>query len=115
MDFQKKTMFDFRFTIRLHVLYGYICTYNFTLMDTKLTLKLDKSVIEKAKDYASAHQRSLSAIIESYLQSLATSGEGIGEQIEISSFVKSMSSGPSIPSDLDLKREYGEHLADKYK
>jgi hypothetical protein len=84
-------------------------------MDTKLTLKLDKSVIEKAKEYASAHQRSLSAIIESYLLSLTTGKNDTGEQIEISSFIKSMSSGTSIPSDLDLKREYADHLADKYK
>jgi hypothetical protein len=39
-------------------------------MDTKLTLKLDKFVIDKAKDYATTHKRSLSRIIESYLRSL---------------------------------------------
>ena len=39
-------------------------------MDTKLTLKLDKFVIEQAKEYASSHKRSLSRIIESYLKSL---------------------------------------------
>ena len=37
-------------------------------MDTKLTLKLDKTVIEKAKEYAESHQKSLSRMIESYLQ-----------------------------------------------
>jgi len=39
-------------------------------MDTKLTLKLDKVVIERAKEYATSHNRSLSRIIEFYLQSL---------------------------------------------
>ncbi len=37
-------------------------------MDTKLTLKLDKLVIDKAKEYASSHKRSLSRMIESYLR-----------------------------------------------
>ena len=39
-------------------------------MDNKLTLKLNKDVIDKAKEYAKTHQRSLSRIIESYLKSL---------------------------------------------
>ena len=39
-------------------------------MDAKLTLKLDKQVIENAKDYASSQKRSLSRLIESYLKSL---------------------------------------------
>ena len=39
-------------------------------MDTKLTLKLDKLVIEQAKEYASSNKRSLSRIIETYLKSL---------------------------------------------
>ena len=39
-------------------------------MDTKLTLKLDKFVVEGAKEYASSHNKSLSRLIESYLKSL---------------------------------------------
>ena len=39
-------------------------------MDTKLTLSLDKSVIEQAKDYAKSNKVSLSRLIESYLSSL---------------------------------------------
>jgi hypothetical protein len=39
-------------------------------MDVKLTLKLDKFVIDKAKEYASLHNRSLSRMIEAYLKSL---------------------------------------------
>ena len=42
-------------------------------MDTKLTLKLDKNVIEKAKIYAAEQERSLSKIIESYLQVITSS------------------------------------------
>ncbi len=36
-------------------------------MDTKLTLSVDKNIIEKAKKYAKMHKVSLSWLIESYL------------------------------------------------
>ena len=85
-------------------------------MDTKLTLKLDKFVIEQAKEYASLHKRSLSRIIESYLRSLINRDKNDDESgIEISPFVKSMSTGVKIPADLDYKSEILNHLADKHK
>lgn len=85
-------------------------------MDTKLTLKLDKLVIEKAKDYASSQNRSLSRIIESYLQSLVNRYESSNwGDIEISPFVKSMSTGVHVPLDIDYKKEYSGYLAEKHK
>lgn len=36
-------------------------------MDTKLTLKLDNSIIQQAKSYAKEKNTSLSKLIESYL------------------------------------------------
>ncbi|RDC65762.1 hypothetical protein AHMF7616_04392 [Adhaeribacter pallidiroseus] len=36
-------------------------------MDTKLTLVLDKNIIERAKSYASTKKTSLSKLIETYL------------------------------------------------
>lgn len=82
-------------------------------MDTKLTLKLNKKIIEKAKRYAADKKMSLSRIIEFYLQSLTT--EGKDDYFEISPFVKSISTGKSIPADLDYKKEYFENLKEKYK
>ena len=80
-------------------------------MDTKLTLKLDKDVIEKAKEYASSQKRSLSKIIETFLQSLANQENAKNDdEIQISPFVKSMSSGVNIPADLNCKKEYTNHL-----
>ena len=85
-------------------------------MDTKLTLKLDRVVIEKAKDYALSHKRSLSRIIESYLQSLLFQSDSEDRtEIKISPFVKSISSGINIPADLDYKKEYSNYLTEKYK
>lgn len=85
-------------------------------MNTKLTLKLDNKVIEKAKKYAVSQQMSLSKIIESYLKSLVISeGSENKEEIQISPFVKSISSGINIPADLDYKSEYTKHLFEKHK
>lgn len=85
-------------------------------MDTKLTLKLDKVVIEQAKEYASSNKRSLSRIIESYLKSLINQEKNkADDDFEISPFVKSMSTGVRIPADLDYKSEYVNHMVEKYK
>lgn len=82
-------------------------------MDTKLTLKLNKSVIEKAKEYASNKKISLSRIIEAYLQSLTSEIEN--SEFEISPFVKSIATGIEIPTDLDYKKDYSDYLMEKYK
>lgn len=85
-------------------------------MNTKLTLKLDKDVIEKAKEYASSQKRSLSGLIESYLQTLSNKGiYSTDNEMQISPFVKSMASGLNIPADLDHKKEYANHLIEKHK
>ena len=85
-------------------------------MDTKLTLKLDKLVIENAKKYAASHQQSLSRIIESYLKTLVNKEPEKGKKkIEISPFVKSLATGVRIPADLDARKEYRAHLEEKYK
>jgi len=85
-------------------------------MDTKLTLKLDKLVIEQAKEYASSQKRSLSRIIESYLKTLINHENIVNENdIEISPFVKSMSTGIKIPFGLDYKTEILKHLEEKHK
>jgi len=85
-------------------------------MDAKLTLKLDKIVIDKAKEYAASHKRSLSRMIESYLKSLIDNDPSdLKDVIEISPFVKSMSTGVKIPADFDYKKEYGDYVAGKYK
>jgi hypothetical protein len=42
-------------------------------METKLTLKLDKTVIETAKQYAQKNNRSLSKLVENFLRNLTSS------------------------------------------
>ena len=83
-------------------------------MDTKLTLKLDKSVIEKAKAYASEQQVSLSKLVENYLNAL-TSKSTEKDEISITPFVKSLTDGNTIPADYDYKKDYQDYLEDKYR
>ena len=82
-------------------------------MDTKLTLKLDQEIIEKAKHYATEKKISLSRIVENYLNSLTSDKEN--NDIQISPFVKSLSSGIEIPADYDYKKDRADYLEQKYK
>ena len=82
-------------------------------MDAKLTLKLNQEIIEKAKHYASEKKLSLSRIIENYLNSLTS--DKTNNDIQISPFVKSLSSGISIPADYDYKKDRADYLDQKYK
>lgn len=86
-------------------------------MDTKLTLKLDKNVIEKAKIYAAQHKHSLSFMIENYLKSVtSTDKTDANDEIKISEFVKSISIGNGeIPVDFDYKKARQDYLIEKYK
>lgn len=81
-------------------------------MDTKLTLKLDESVIERAKKYASNKKVSLSRLIENYLDSLTNEQS---DDFEISPFVKSISSGKSMPTNMDAREKYLDFLDEKYQ
>ena len=82
-------------------------------MNTKLTLKLDQEIIEKAKHYASEKKLSLSRIIENYLNSLTS--DKTNNDIQISPFVKSLSSGIKVPADYDYKKERTDYLEQKHK
>jgi predicted DNA binding CopG/RHH family protein len=82
-------------------------------MDTKLTLRLNQEIIERAKHYASEKKLSLSRLIENYLNSLTS--EKNNSEIEISDFVKSLSSKTMLPADYDYKKERANYLAQKYK
>lgn len=81
-------------------------------MDTKLTLKLDQDVIEKAKDYAKSKNTSLSALIENYLQKLI---EEKKEKGKITPLVKSLSGVIDLPLDYNHNKDYADYLINKYK
>lgn len=85
------------------------------MMKAKLILELNENVIERAKKYASNKKLSLSRLIENYLDSLTREQSN---DFEISPFVKSISSGKSIPNDIEykeLKEYYTEYMDKKYQ
>jgi len=84
-------------------------------MDTKLTLRLNDSVIERAKIYARSHKISLSKMIESYLDSLTKQNEEEKKKASITPLVESLSGVIGLPADFDYKKEYHSYLDEKYK
>ena len=81
-------------------------------MDKKLTLSLDKSIIESAKKYAKSNNISLSKLIESYLKSLT---KRKNSQANITPLVESLSGVISLDEDFDVKDAYADYLIEKYK
>ena len=69
-------------------------------MDTKLTLKLDQSIIEQAKKYARENNISLSKLIENYLQAVSYRKT---KSVEISPLVESLTGVISLEHDDDKK------------
>ncbi|HFA49233.1 MAG TPA: hypothetical protein ENJ95_09475 [Bacteroidetes bacterium] len=83
-------------------------------MNAKLTLTVDKAIIEAAKKYAKSNGRSLSNIIEEYLKSLVHSKTDNSE-FEISPLVQSLwGSVKPLPKSMDYKEILAEELAKKY-
>jgi len=81
-------------------------------METKLTLRLRKSVIEKAKKYANNQNISLSKMIEIYLDSVTASK---GKEVETTPLVESLSGVIELEPDFDYKKEYSNYLTEKHK
>lgn len=82
-------------------------------MNTKLTLTIEQSVIEKAKKYARNRERSLSDLIENYLKAL-TQEEESKTKNELSPTLKSLKGSFKVPKDFDYKKELTDRLSEKY-
>ena len=81
-------------------------------MNTKLTIRLNDGVIERAKGYARNHKTSLSKMIESYLDNLT---RNVQEENDITPLVESLSGVIKIADDFDYKNEYAGYLTEKHK
>ncbi len=81
-------------------------------METKLTLRLNKQVIDRAKNYAHNHNISVSKIVESYLDSI-TKQKPL--TTETSPLVESLSGVIRLDENFDFRRDYSNYLAEKYK
>ncbi|WP_316773102.1 DUF6364 family protein [Pedobacter frigiditerrae] len=84
-------------------------------MNTKLTLTIDKSVIERAKAYAGKQGRSLSSMVENYLKAVTNKEEKIAIEGELSPIVKSLVGSFKMPKDFDYKKEITKMRDEKYQ
>lgn len=79
-------------------------------MNTKLTLNVDKTIIEQAKTYAKQHRLSLSKLIENYLNSLTREPD----LRRVSPLVESLTG--VIPNEVsEDKKDYSDYLSKKYQ
>jgi len=81
-------------------------------MNTKLTLSLDRDIIEQAKEFAQSRHQSLSKLIEGYLQQLTGSKD---MKSPVTPLVARLSGVLDAKKAVDHKREYTDYLADKYR
>ncbi len=83
-------------------------------MSSKLTISVNETVVSEAKKYASSQGRSLSSLIEEYLNSLVTR-EKEEADFEVSPIVKSLwGSVKTIPKESDYKEIIGDEILKKY-
>ncbi len=83
------------------------------VMNTKLTLTIEKDIIQEAKQYAKEKGRSLSDIVENYLKAIVSSDTD--DKIEITPMVKSLQGSIKLPKDFDYKSELKKRLSEKYQ
>ncbi|MCO6481735.1 MAG: hypothetical protein J5I62_02965 [Flavobacteriales bacterium] len=85
-------------------------------MKAKLTLLLDKGIIEDAKEYAADHDTSLSRMFEDFLRATFSNRKrSLRHRRKVSAKVRSLRGIIVAPANLDHKEAYAEHLAKKYR
>lgn len=82
-------------------------------MNTKLTLTIEREIIERAKNYAKGKNRSLSDIIENYLKIL-TKEDRNNKRKKLNPVVESLKGSFKMPKDMDYKEELKNRLEKKY-
>ena len=81
-------------------------------MNTKLTLTIEQTIIEKAKKYANGKGRSLSDIVENYLKAITKEDNNVS--IELTPIVQSLKGTFKAPKNIEYKKELSKRLTEKY-
>lgn len=79
-------------------------------MTTKLTLTLEKSIIERAKLYAKNTGRSLSELIENYLETITQEGE----EERLSPKLNKIVGAVKLPKNFDQEIELRAYFESKH-
>jgi hypothetical protein len=77
-------------------------------MTTKLTLTLEKQVVQKARVYARQTGRSLSQLIGNYLESIT---EDVNCEKQLSPKLRKIAGVVKLPDDFDEKKELRIYFA----
>ncbi len=81
-------------------------------MNTKLTLTIEQSLIEKAKKYAKSKGRSLSDIVENYLKTVIK--EENVNVLDSTPITSSLKGSFQAPENFNYKDELRKVLTEKY-
>ncbi len=81
-------------------------------MNTKLTIKINRKVSQRAKRYVKERKTSLSKMIENYLDNVSSQRK---ERMKISPLVQSLSGVIKLHPKTDYRAGYAKYLVDKYK
>ncbi|MCX6580317.1 MAG: DUF6364 family protein [Candidatus Aminicenantes bacterium] len=83
-------------------------------MEAKLTLKLDKYIIEEARVYAKNRNLSLSRMVERYFKAMVEKTQSKKKGKRYSPLIEELSGFISLDADFDFKEEYTNYLMEKY-
>lgn len=81
-------------------------------MNKKLTLSLDNSVIEKAKDYAQSKKKSLSQMVENYFKFITS--ETQNEENKIAPIIEELTGSIKISNNFVYEDVKINYLKNKY-
>lgn len=81
-------------------------------MNAKLTLSLDRDIIDQAKDFSRSHHKSLSKLIEGYLRQVL---HGDTAEKQTTPLVAKLSGVIDAAKLGNHKSGYADYLAEKYR
>lgn len=83
-------------------------------MNKKLTLSIDPSIIEKAKEYVAEEGGSISGLVEDYLRKVVSRPRKSERQKALERLDKRVRSYPPFKGEIDVKEGRYEYLKEKY-
>ena len=81
-------------------------------MNKKLTLLLDETIIDQAKDYAKKRNETLSGMVEKYFTFITTKNP-LKVSANASREIEKLSGIINIPQNYDSKQDYRRYRSDK--
>jgi hypothetical protein len=82
------------------------------IVNSKLTLSLDRQIIKRAKDFSRSRHKSLSKLVEGYLREVVREEESAKEATPLVARLSGVIDAGKLG---DHKKEYADHLAGKYQ